>query len=332
MKAARFIIIVIFLSPILIVIRNTTLSLQWSRCKPWWVSGWERWGRSGTPSGKFSLRQNFHFQLNFHFLLEFSLSYLCFNFHSLHTFQFFDKFDLAICQRSGKFSLRQNFHFHTKLSLSVGTQVLFSAHTLTFGQIFTCNISKKWEVLLGEICSFLFIFSSLIFELICKFTFTIFKTTYIVLLQASCLVESKTAEGNFDNEHLKECNYCWAQVHLWKSFHNILSNNISNNFFSWSSLGRPHLKQRWASSSTALNNFSQIWFRLHFNLSNACQIASNVAKVEIFLRQKSFQADCPGVLASKGEEEAMVGWKLSFLSPLSPTTIMIENLHANNAS
>merc|ERR1711909_51757 len=32
------------------------------------------------------------------------------------------------------------------------------------------------------------------------------------LIEASCLVESKTIEGNFDNEHLKKCNYCWAQV------------------------------------------------------------------------------------------------------------------------
>merc|ERR1719234_1750095 len=33
-----------------------------------------------------------------------------------------------------------------------------------------------------------------------------------VLIEASCLVESKTAEGTFDNDHLKKCNNCWAQV------------------------------------------------------------------------------------------------------------------------
>merc|ERR1711909_203528 len=38
-----------------------------------------------------------------------------------------------------------------------------------------------------------------------------------VLIEASCLVESKTAEGNFDNEHLKNCAYCWAQVEMASS-------------------------------------------------------------------------------------------------------------------
>merc|ERR1712212_172310 len=33
-----------------------------------------------------------------------------------------------------------------------------------------------------------------------------------VLIEASCLVESKKAEGTFDNDHLKKCNSCWAQV------------------------------------------------------------------------------------------------------------------------
>merc|ERR1719430_140242 len=33
-----------------------------------------------------------------------------------------------------------------------------------------------------------------------------------VIIEASCLVESKTAEGLFDHEHLKKCNYCWAEV------------------------------------------------------------------------------------------------------------------------
>merc|ERR1712051_802745 len=31
-----------------------------------------------------------------------SLSYFCFNFHSLHTFHFLKKFYLAMCKRSGK--------------------------------------------------------------------------------------------------------------------------------------------------------------------------------------------------------------------------------------
>jgi len=72
-----------------------------------------------------------------------------------------------------------------------------------------------------------------------------------VLIEASCLVESKTAEGNFDNEHLKECNYCWAQL------------------------------------GTA---------------SSEAEMGIIVNCTEQFLPN---MADCPGVLASKGEGEAM---------------------------